>query len=254
MTFQNTILLQQSPIARQKNYTMKSLRHTAKCIFILFVSLIATPHADAFRSSATATSPIVVPFEPTKERRRRLPKTQTCEVNESTTTNTNSLEKEKTEKRKFKYDLGLGKNQPVNNDNANESSSSSSWLEKRFDPTQFLIEHESVRSYPSPLNSDSEPQSSSSRDEAKDKRRNLPKVQPIRHSEDILHIQDPIRIGNSKGDDDDGDDDYYYFRHPVIAPINNSYVGSIEPAVKFDLNTVWVEMMLHNEHKKIISN
>jgi len=227
---------------------MKSSRQrTAKLMFILFVSLqlIAAPLADAFTSSATANHPIsIVSFEATKKEKRRLPRrTLTSDENNAPTT-TIFVEKVKTERRNLKYDLGLGKNQPVNNDNGNESSSSG---KQRSPPTQFLVEHESVRPYPSPLNLDSQQsESSNNRNEAKSNRKNLPKVQPRRQSKDVLHIRDPIYMGNTKDDN--------AFGHPVIVPINHSSVGrnNNEPAVKFDLNTVWVEMMLHSEHKKLV--
>jgi len=231
----------------QKNTTMKSSRqHTAKFMIILFVSLlIAAPLADAFRSSATtANHPIYIPFEATKQEKRRLPRrTPTSDENNAPRTTTIVVEKVKTERRNLKYDLGLGKNQPVNNDNGNESSSS----KQRSPPTQFLVEHESVRPYPSPLNLGSQSESSNNRNEAKSRRKNLPKVQPRRQSKDVFHIRDPTHMGNTK-------DNNAFGQHPVIVPINHSSVGrnNNEPAVKFDLNTVWVEMMLHSEHKKLI--
>ena len=244
---QNKILLQQTPTSStiQKNTTMKSSRqYTAKLMLLLVVSLIDAPLADAFGSSATANRPISIPFEATstKQEKRRLPRTSRTNDENAPTATTIVVEKMKTKRRNMiKYDLGLGKNQPFNNDNGNELSSG-----KRIHPTQFLVEHESVRPYPSPLNLDSQSHSSNNRNEAKDKRKTLPKVQPIRQSKDVLHIRDPnIHMGNTKEDDN-------AFGHPVIVPINHSSVGRNEPAVKFDLNTVWVEMMLHSEYKKLI--
>jgi hypothetical protein len=89
-------------------------------------------------------------------------------------------------------------------------------------------------------------------------------IHHVRKSEDIFHIQDPT---NNAGEDNNGGDNNNnnnFGDHPIIIPINNyHYLSSSSvgddinnksaEVVKFDLNTVWVEMMLHNEHKKLIS-
>merc|ERR1712194_616284 len=162
--------------------------------------------------------------------------------------------------KKIEYDLGLGKNNAVNRTNHDNELLSLSHLsseERLKDPTQFLVEHEAVRSYPSPLiNSKSsqindnqnneERNKSSSNNNSKNKQRNLPIVRHIRKSQDFLHIQDASEVNDS---------DESFDQQTIIIPINNSSsTGDNNPAVKFDLNTVWVEMMLHNEHKKMILN
>mmetsp|Transcript_24178 Transcript_24178/g.51024 ORF Transcript_24178/g.51024 Transcript_24178/m.51024 type:complete len:218 (+) Transcript_24178:109-762(+) len=206
-------------------------------VLALFITSTFAPSADAFISSPKPSLPIAISFEPTKPTSQPI-----------------AGVKEATIQKKMKYDLGIGKNQPVvvnRNINNESSSSSSSLVDNQLDPTQFLIEHESVRSYLSPLDLvDPKSQTSSCRKqkESKDnKRKNLPKVQHRRHSKDVLHIQDPSCTANTKDNDT-------YYRHPIIFPINNMSMESSEIAVKLDPNTVWVEMMLHYEHSKIISN
>merc|ERR1712194_206705 len=162
--------------------------------------------------------------------------------------------------KKIEYDLGSGKNHAVNRINHDNELLSLSHLtseERLKDPTQFLVEHEAVRSYPSPLiNSKSsqindyqdneQKNKSSSNKNSKNKQRNLPIVRHIRKSQDFLHIQDVSEVNDS---------DESFDQQPIIIPINHSSsTGDNKPVVKFDLNTVWVEMMLHNEHKKMIPN
>merc|ERR1712194_95890 len=162
--------------------------------------------------------------------------------------------------KKIEYDLGLGKNHAVNRINHDNELLSLSHLssdERLKDPTQFLVEHEAVRSYPSPLiNSKSsqindnqhneELNKSSGNNNSKNKQRSLPIVRHIRKSQDFLHIQDAAEVNDS---------DESFDQQTIIIPINySSSTGDNKPAVKFDLNTVWVEMMLHNEHKKMILN
>jgi len=218
----------------QKNTKMKSsLRITSQIILVLIVASILAPFADAFRSSTTATSPIVAPLDVPAERKRQLPRAQPNEATEKSSPNKILVEKMTIEKRKFKYDLGLGKNSIVKNGRADGKPSA----DQDLDPTRFLIEHESVRSYPSPLNSDSESQSRNN-NRTNSNRKKLPKVQHRRHSEDVLCIVDQDYCNDDN------------FDHPVIVPINHCSTGSNGPAAKFDVNTVWVEMMIHNEQKK----
>jgi hypothetical protein len=140
----------------------------------------------------------------------------------------------------FKYDLGLGKNKPVTNKRTGESSP----VDKSLDPTQFLIEYESIQTYPSPQNLASQVYSRNS-DERKRKRKILPRVQHRRHSEDVLRIRDPDSIVHI---DTNCQDDNYC--HPIIVPINHIPSENNAPGTKLDVNTVWVEMMLHHEQKK----
>lgn len=201
---------------------------------------ILAPFADAFRTSARAAPPVLVPLDLPLEGKIRFLPAQPNDAAEFVA-NTVSVEKVTITRTKLKYDLGLGKNKPVANKRTEETPST----DKAFDPTRFLIEYESMRSYPSPLDLGSESQSRNN-NRTKNKRKNLPKVQHRRHSEDVLYIRDSDYITN--GEDNCNDDS---FCHPIIVPINHFSVGSNIPATKLDVNTVWVEMMLHNEQKKL---
>jgi hypothetical protein len=97
------------------------------------------------------------------------------------------------------YDLGLGKNKPV----YGKAQSTTD------DVTQFLVEHESVRRYPPPL---------------QEKKLPLPKIQLERKSEDILYIRSRD--------------------HTVVPHISTTSDAQL------DVNTVWVEMMIHSEKMK----
>jgi hypothetical protein len=217
---------------------------------VLIVASILAPFADAFRSSATATPPIVEPLNFQTEGTRRLPRTQhSNEVTEPDAASRIHIEKVTTvtPRRKTKYDLGLGKNKPVIT-HTTRAQKTPPTDNEFLEPARFLIEHESVRSYPSPLDSESESQSRTN-DQTKGKRKNknLPRVKHRRHSEDVLLIRDPDSIRNA----DDCDD--CNACHPVIVPIHRFSTGKNGQAEKFDVNTVWVEMMLHNEQKKIFA-
>mmetsp|Transcript_2331 Transcript_2331/g.6219 ORF Transcript_2331/g.6219 Transcript_2331/m.6219 type:complete len:217 (+) Transcript_2331:120-770(+) len=213
---------------------MKSLTSARDLILTLLVASIRAPSAVAFRSSVTTTPLVLTSFEPIK------PQTEDPLVVEE-------IINEKT----FKYDLGIGKNPPVVNRYADDYLSS---LDKGYNPTQFLVEHETVRPYPSPLDLDfqSLPRNIENQNELKQrKRKNLPKVHHRRHSEDVLRIEDPTCNRKTRGTDHNN----VHLCRPTIVPINRKISVDKNPrAVKLDVNTVWVEMMLHHEHSKTISN
>merc|ERR1739841_429635 len=201
---------------------------------------IQAPFATAFRSSVSASPPVVAPLDFPTEAMKPLPQILADESTIPTAVPTIVVEKAAatttTPRRKVKYDLGLGKNKPVTNTRAQTDS----LVEKDVDPTQFLIQHESTRPYPSPLDSKSVSQESKTDQGTKRKRKNLPRVQHRRHSEDVLSIRD-------------SHDDKHSSRHPVIAPIHHLSAGKSGPTAKLDVNTIWVEMMLHNEQKKVLA-
>lgn len=219
--------------------TIKSITSSREIIMILtfFVaSTIFVPFVEAFRSSITASTPILTSFEPSKQEAQHA-----------------VLSEEVVSEKKFKYvyDLGVGKNPPVINKYARDELPS---LNREVDPTQFLIEHESVRPYPSPLDLDSRLQKRTGKNQNELKqsdRKSLPKVHHRRHSDDIFRIQDPICNRNAQNTNQ---------KHkcsclPTIVPMKpKNSVGSNAKAIKLDPNTVWVEMMLHHEHSKTISN
>ncbi|OEU21896.1 hypothetical protein FRACYDRAFT_258839 [Fragilariopsis cylindrus CCMP1102] len=232
---------------------------------ILVASLIVTPYdVRAFRSSASiAPKTIPITIGPVY-----VSITQTTSNDAIDFVNSDMTERKKKKKKKIKYDLGIGKNKAINNDNDsnNNDSNLSSSDEGLIDPnpTHFLVEHEAVRPYPSPTNSNSSNNNQNDKEKsnssAKNNNKKLPIISHVRKSEDVLHIQDPT---NNVGEYHYGDNNNLG-DHPIIIPINNYHYlssSSIGDAisnksaevVKFDLNTVWVEMMLHNEHKKLTS-
>ena len=233
---------------------------------ILVASLIVTPYdVRAFRSSASiAPRTIPITIGPVN-----VPITQTTSSNDVVDFVNSDMTERRNKKKKIKYDLGIGKNKAINNDNDNNNNDSnlSSSDEGLINPnpTQFLVEHEAVRPYPSPTNN-SNNSNNNQNDKEKSKGANnnnkkLPIISHVRRSEDVLHIQDPTNA--DAGEYHNGDNNNLG-GHPIIIPINSydysssSSIGDdisnkSAEVVKFDLNTVWVEMMLHNEHKKLTS-
>jgi len=200
---------------------------------VLVVASILASTADAFRSSAkTIPAPIIVPLDLPLEGTNQLPQIVPSKLFETSATQTTR----KTSQKTFKYDLGLGKNKPVTSKSQQLPTELGS-VDLSLNPTQFLVDHVSVRSYPSPLDSSSRNKSS----EPKRRRENLPRIQHRRHSEDVLRIRDHISVENSKP--------YKDSFYPVMVPITKNYSAA---RVKLDVNTVWVEMMLHNEQQKLL--
>ncbi len=126
-----------------------------------------------------------------------------------------------------KYDMGIGKNKPV----MQYSSDSSSHEPYSENAGEFIVEHEAVHDYPVPLQMQGT---------ADPKQKNLPQVQPERRAQHLLAI-DPHPVGVS--------DNY-----PVMVPMHDPTIqpGTFEP-LKLDPNTVWVEMMLHDEMTKCVA-
>jgi len=246
--------------SRKTNITMKpSSMHTSKItilLAVLFVASILAPFADAFRSSAMATPPIVEPLNLPTEGTRRLQLTQhTNEITEQPRAATILIEKVTTvtPRRKPKYDLGLGKNKPVVTHTTRAEIMPPTDNNQFLEPTRFLIEHESVRSYPSPMDSEISRSQNRTNDRTigNRKNKNLPRVKHRRQSEDVLLIRDPDSIRNADEDDNNYKDGNV--RHPVIVPIHRFSTEQNDEAEKLDVNTVWVEMMLHNEQKKFLA-
>jgi hypothetical protein len=133
------------------------------------------------------------------------------------------------------YDLGIGKNKVVNFDMAvSAGNQNNQYVKDAVGVGQFIVEHEGVQEFPSPIREERiEPVPSAT------KRQVLPKVHPMRNVSDLLDI-------SSLSDD----------ALPVMIPLYDSSTafehGMVEP-LKLDPNTVWVEMMLHDEIHKLVS-
>merc|ERR1719327_990717 len=130
------------------------------------VSMIAQlPLADAFLSSASTPPSVVVSLNHLEKQVKQMPKIEpddarTTETRDSSPDGAIIIDKTsittatKSPQRKWKYDLGLGKNKPVTTTaRPVELTHHGDNNENGLDPVQFLIEHESVRPYPSPLES-----------------------------------------------------------------------------------------------------
>jgi hypothetical protein len=136
--------------------------------------------------------------------------------------------------RKPKYDLGIGKNKAVN---FNMAASSEQKDNNDIDNARvgaFIVEYEGVRKFPSPLREEiieSLPSGT--------KKKALPKVQPRRMVSELFDI---TALSTDA--------------HPVMIPLYGSSAvveqGMVEP-LKLDPNTIWVEMMLHDEMSKLLS-
>ena len=118
-------------------------------------------------------------------------------------------------RRSTTYDLGLGKNQPV-------IGKTTSIVTDLDTATLFWVEYEAVNKYPSPTLATEEITSNAPL------KIPLPKVKPSRMSEDVLNI-------TSKKD-------------------LSSVIFQVNPNLKMDLNTVWVEMMIHNQQMHLATN
>jgi hypothetical protein len=115
------------------------------------------------------------------------------------------------------YDLGLGKNAPVNCSKENLWSCST---DDPYKAVRYLVEHHGVIELPSPLQKNDE-------DQRKDKQQQT--IVHSRFSDDVLFID----ASN---------------KHP-IALIRKD----LELNVELDVNTIWVEMLIHEQQAKFAS-
>lgn len=167
--------------------------------------------------------------------------------------------------KKMHYNLGLGKNRPVHpfilqadesrgptNDLAAWENSQHSETDPIFSSTKYLMEHDATREFPSPL--------SESRSIHASQKQNLPKVQPRRKTRDVLAIEnvflEPTRARHPSSSEKVLSTDmlnHSLYEVPLrdISPALPSIRAiSSEP---LDLNTIWVEMMLHSEQMKTLA-
>ena len=178
------------------------------------VAIAAAPLASGFRS--TTSAPFAMPSGP--DGPKVAPEEDWAAVF-----------KAKKKLKKPRYDLGIGKNQPV------LSSSMATMPGDAADAAdenvgQFINDYESVRTFPAPP---------SPFPTQKPQKKVLPKVQPRRNAQDILDIHFSR-----------DSDSVVSERHPVISPV----LGKDAEPIKLDPNTIWVEMMLHDEMNKLVVN
>lgn len=130
---------------------------------------------------------------------------------------------------KSMYDLGIGKNKPVvvARRSSDDDSAATSAAKPRsvLEATQYWNEHQSVREYPCPqTNVDIFAA-------AKPAKKVLPVVHPTRHSYDELNILQT-------------DHDQSHQNKPIMVRSETS------APVQLDVNTAWVEMLIHHEQLK----
>lgn len=151
------------------------------------------------------------------------------------------------DKHRVCYDLGLGKNPPVSSHKTTNAESNKNICEA----AQYLIEHESVTDYPSPLRAATATASivanvrfvtaSSSLSTAAANGVTAPSsggrgpqpIFPLRFSDDVLAIDtsrpsQPIAFANYQ----------QHHEQPTRSP-------------QWDLNTPWVEMLIHEQQMKL---
>eukprot|EP00980_Cylindrotheca_fusiformis_P026624 scaffold16662_cov112-Cylindrotheca_fusiformis.AAC.2 len=167
-------------------------------------------------------------------------------------------------KKSYSYDLGLGRNSPLSEDPANDVPTTTNV----YQAAQYLMEYESDHDFPSPYETSSYaetiiqvppplPQEESTLAASKTKKTRTkstqskrkkpapPKVQPKRHLEDVLFIltHDNQNNANSNGDQASQQQSQQQpqqneQRLPVMVQPGNS---------QLDLNSIWVEMLLHDQ-------
>ena len=236
---------------------------------------------------ATSLPPVTLPPTKSSSPTKMAPTT--------TTTPTCSSDRSHSSSRCCRYDLGLGKNQPVKSNNKaaapTTQASSRAPPSSVFEATQYLVEHDAVKDYPSPTMTEQMNETSPSNIETSEedlpwkqrqpnnnKKANLPKVQLRRSEEDSLHIYElqdngvvdfegvgsaaeeaaaaaafsststrrvvmiPASV-NRKSDDDESNG---YTTQQQQG--EEDMISTIKK--QMDLNTVWVEMLIHHEQNK----
>ena len=138
------------------------------------------------------------------------------------------------------YDLGIGKNRPVHltqqNDSAftaSHNTATKSHGRSVFEVTQFWNDHQAVRKYPAP-----DPSTVASDTSTKPKNI-LPVVNPTRQARDMLTI-----VKESPGVSSHQPKLQQPRSQPIMVP------SSQQRKSQLDVNTVWVEMLIHSEQLK----
>ncbi|CAB9505551.1 expressed unknown protein [Seminavis robusta] len=140
-----------------------------------------------------------------------------------------------------RYDLGIGKNPPF-------SGSIGAVLQSQepsdiYDACQYLIEHEAVRDIPNPTNTPREQYGaqpeSNQRPKTSNRIVNKPKIIYPKRSESVLFTSDrSLRAKKS-----------LRRANRTIKPA--SVVGMTDSNDELDINTVWVEMLVHSEQSRV---
>jgi hypothetical protein len=141
------------------------------------------------------------------------------------TKNSEVLAQQLHERRRVTYALGLGKNQPMLGASTTGGTVVGEEIaEEVYQAVQFWTEHEAVRSIPSPYENFKAAEKAMAAAQSKPKTRSGP-IFPARLEEDLLSI----------------------FHHHGEESSRPTMYGSIQ---ELDLNTPWVEMLIHEQQLK----
>ena len=214
----------ESNCSRNHSISMESTMAPNKMSTMKLLSLVLTLSSSAMGYTQPASRPSFIrPLGGLKELQvpRRVPSNIVLPPTE---------EMAPTKKMKAAYDLGIGKNKPVHGD------SNPIWANtNKLEATQFLVEHYATRDLPSPL--------LGSPENVIPERPAVPKVEPRRRTTDALHIHTPLSRASHEP------------TMPAAQPFDRSTLPLIQATsdAQLDVNTIWVEMMLHSEQIKSIS-
>mmetsp|Transcript_12531 Transcript_12531/g.34531 ORF Transcript_12531/g.34531 Transcript_12531/m.34531 type:complete len:235 (-) Transcript_12531:108-812(-) len=129
----------------------------------------------------------------------------------------------------YSYDLGIGKNKPF------VPRVTTASMVSINDVTQHMNQHESTRTFPSPLMDEDVMPATPAKDQKKNKV--LPKIRLERRSADVLSITaNDETISTQQA-------------QPRTLPTITPKIRSTE----MDINTIWVEMLIHSEQQTPLS-
>lgn len=208
-------------LAFRANFTLA----TKKMSTIKLLSIVLTLSSSAMGYTRSTNRPFVRPFG--LEEIQRVP---TREVPGGGVDAPVDHKKSRVSRTRKSYDLGLGRNRPVYG---------ISLVTTKEQSTEFWVEHEATQALPSPLDqSSSEP---TTKTEAVTAKKAVPRVKHERRTKEELHIDHPMSFHDQATSE-----------QVEAARGNSTVLPSIRATsdVQLDVNTIWVEMMLHSEQMK----
>jgi hypothetical protein len=134
---------------------------------------------------------------------------------------------------KASYDLGLGKNLPLLKQSREIEISPGKETKDIYQASMYWSEYESVRPFPSPI--------APTEDMIVDRKRTTPKTRMIPIYPSRMSTEELIILATN-----DSRKETHKEKQPVMAAASQS--------TKIDLNTPWVEMLIHSEQLKYAFN
>lgn len=202
-----------------KSSTQKS---TIRLLSIVLALLSSSPAALGYtRSTSPNNRPFVHPIG--LEQIRQAPQQKISPTKKVVVTHS------KAKMKRASYDLGIGKNPPVVHGQPSHSPPTNTYVNIE-ESTRFWVEYEATQEFPAPIVETP-----------------VPKVQPKRRTKDALHIQHPPvnnRRASTSGTSSSENGEKLLGSVPSMRRISND---------QLDVNTAWVEMMLHSEQMKATS-